>query len=105
MSDSDFVDVGDELVVRISGYPVGRCEVLVVNEKGIHVQVDGEDGAAWFTLPLNVKDYDIVDGVAHNTLPAFDGTNWNESQERADEIKEAARRSVASMSKSTGELC
>jgi hypothetical protein len=69
MSDSDFVDVGDELVVRIAGYPVGTAKVAGTSFKGnLIVEVVNENGryVGTFYLPPNFKDYDTVDGVAHN---------------------------------------
>ena len=63
MSDSDFVDVGDELVVRIAGYPVGKARVFKVDDK-VWVETD----ALIHLLPLDFKDYDRVDGVAHENL-------------------------------------
>lgn len=61
MSDSDFVDVGDELVVRISGYPVGKAEVSKINQHGVTVRYMGVS----YLLPLDFKSHDTVDGVAH----------------------------------------
>lgn len=67
MSDSDFVDVGDELVVRISGFPVGRAKVEAVSDDLLVCYRQQEsDKPLYFRLPLNVKDYDTVDGVAHD---------------------------------------
>lgn len=75
MSDSDFIDVGDELVVKISGYPIAKVKVVeIVNvfgkgprAKAVLRNNDGEH--VWsFYLPLDVKDYDTVDGVAHEDL-------------------------------------
>jgi hypothetical protein len=62
MSDSDFIDVGDELVVKISGYPVASTAIVVEINTHVIVELLG----SYFVLPLNVKDYDTVDGVAHN---------------------------------------
>ena len=66
VSDSDFTDVGDELVVRISGYPVGKARVEKIFSDYL-IASFGVPGKPliYFELPLNVKDYDTVDGVAH----------------------------------------
>jgi hypothetical protein len=66
MSDSQFIDVGDELVVRISGYPVARATVTEVDSGGALVEfTDDSDHVVIFNVPLNVKDFDTVDGVGH----------------------------------------
>jgi len=68
MSDSGFVDIGDELVVRIGGYPVGKAVVDSVDNQGVHIEIENDRGVVFFTLPLDFKDYDQVDGVAHENL-------------------------------------
>lgn len=66
MSDTDFVDIGDELVVSISGYPVGKAWVQEVGTfVKVAVGVNGTEESIYLNLPLNFKDYDTVDGVAH----------------------------------------
>lgn len=65
MSDEALVDIGDELVVRIAGYPVGNATVEGIDERGVMILLEGHDGGAWFLLPLDFKNYDITDGVAH----------------------------------------
>lgn len=76
MSDKEFVDVGDELVVRIGGYPVGKARVYYVRDGKAYLAVEGHaisgGGVASFTLPLDFKDHGDVDGVAHEPVP-FDG--------------------------------
>jgi hypothetical protein len=67
VSDSDFVDVGDELVVRIAGYPVAKATVFKITPEDVWVSV-GEPSLMIFNLPLDFKDYDQVDGVAHAPL-------------------------------------
>ena len=70
MSDTGFIDLGDELVVRISGYPVGKARVVHVANDYVFVEVlDDFDNHACFSLPLDVKEYDNVDGVAHQDQP------------------------------------
>jgi hypothetical protein len=68
MSDSDFVDIGDELVVKISGYPVATAYVYRVDDEGVHTSFEYEELGIDFVLPLDVKSYDQVDGVAHETM-------------------------------------
>lgn len=65
MSDKDFVDVGDELVVRIAGYPIGKARVNKIFSNEIRVTFDGK----FWWLPLDVKNYDVTDGVAHELSP------------------------------------
>lgn len=69
MSDSDFVDVGDELVVSISGYPVGKAVVKEIYKDSLLIQYVVSD-----TVPLNIKDYDTVDGYGHGSQP-LEGVN------------------------------
>jgi hypothetical protein len=54
MSDKDFIDIGDELVVRISGYPVGKAVVTDITDECVWVEYLDTD----IILPLDVKDYD-----------------------------------------------
>lgn len=62
MSDEGLVDIGDELVVRIAGYPVGKAVVKRINdEEGVVVYFE----RMVFDLPLDFKDNDVTDGVAH----------------------------------------
>ena len=69
MSDKGFVDLGDELIVRIAGYPVGRAQVTFVGNDGIVATVTDSDGKplVQFVLPLDIMDYENIDGVAHET--------------------------------------
>lgn len=70
MSDTDFVDIGDELVVRISGYPVGKARVVEITSDAILTEFNDADGRpCLFELPLNVKDYDTIDGYGHHSQP------------------------------------
>ena len=70
MSDNDFVDVGDELVVRIGGYPVAKAKIVQILSDHALAAVQNETGQrVVFELPLDVKSYDTVDGVAHTTAP------------------------------------
>jgi hypothetical protein len=69
MSDTDFVDVGDLLVVRISGYPVGKARVDKVDPEGIWVVLIDVPAEIKFRLPLDVKSYDTVDGYGHHSQP------------------------------------
>jgi hypothetical protein len=64
LSDKQFVDVGDELVVRIAGYPVAKAIVKRINdEEGVVVLVGGK---VIYDLPLNFTEYgDAEDGVTH----------------------------------------
>ena len=64
MSDSDFVDVGDELVVSISGYPVGKARVFRLQGK-----LYAETETMQWEIPEDIKDYDTVDGYGHHTQP------------------------------------
>jgi hypothetical protein len=67
MTDSDFVDVGDELILRVGSYPVGRKLIVwKVDEAGVHAYID--HGDTEYVLPLNIKDYDTTDGVAHGNI-------------------------------------
>lgn len=56
------VDVGNELVVRIAGYPAGKARVYKVDDSGVYCHFNG----LTYRLPLDFKDYDQVDGVAHS---------------------------------------
>ena len=71
MSDSDFVDVGDELVVKISGFPVGRVPIIAIKSDSIVVDITRLPimHPGTIQLPLNVKDYDTVDGYGHHSQP------------------------------------
>jgi hypothetical protein len=71
VSDSDFVDVGDELVVSIGGFPVAEATVFKVDDEGVHVGLSGPFD--YFVLPLNIKEYDQPDGYGHGSQP-LDGT-------------------------------
>jgi hypothetical protein len=67
MSDTDFVDIGDELVLSVSGYPAAKAVVTNVHDGIVYVTVHGEKGSTlWLNLPLDFKDYDTVDGVNHH---------------------------------------
>lgn len=69
MSDSDFVDVGDELVVSISGYPVDKAYVFEVGETvKAALKRPGRDRIV-FVLPLDFKNWDRVDGYGHHSQP------------------------------------
>jgi hypothetical protein len=75
MSDSDFVDVGDELVVRIAGYPVGKAVVEGHTSNGdwiVYAYDNHNKRLGTFYLPPNFKDYDQVDGVAHEPVDYSD---------------------------------
>lgn len=65
MADKKFVDVGDELIVRIAGYPVGKARVWKMDDQGVHFDITGLN----WTLPLSFKNWDVVDGVAHELSP------------------------------------
>lgn len=69
MSDSDFVDIGDELVVRIGGYPIGKAVVDDVRKSYVLVSLQ-HNRSMKYKLPINIKDYDTVDGVSHDTQTA-----------------------------------
>lgn len=69
MSDEALVDIGDELVVRIAGYPVGKATVEGISFNGnfIAKMYDGEGRYIWtFYLPPDFKEHDVTDGVAHS---------------------------------------
>lgn len=71
MSDQDFIDVGDELVVRISGYPLPhKAKVIEVTKGAVYVEFCGYEPneRIVIALPLDVKSYDTVDGVAHTAI-------------------------------------
>lgn len=65
MSDYRFVDVGDELVVRVSGYPVGKAYVFEVSDMVKCRLYYGQGKAVVFTLPLDFIKESGVDGVGH----------------------------------------
>jgi hypothetical protein len=70
MSDTGFIDIGDELVLRISGYPVARGSVTEVDSNGALVEFTDDSGEkVMFNVPLNVHEYDTVDGYAHHSQP------------------------------------
>lgn len=81
MSDSDFLDIGDELILKISGYPVGKARVdRFQNDQAIVILLN-HPGNITFAVPLNVKDFDTVDGVAHRAAPLTeDGVHYSISE-------------------------
>lgn len=61
--DEAIINVGDELVVRIAGYPVGKAVVKRINEEeGVVVSAFGR---MIFDLPLDFTPVDEIDGVDH----------------------------------------
>ena len=69
MSDSDFVDIGDELTVRVSGFPVGKAKVLRFENDEVVATLLDFPGGVEFRLPLDVKSYDTIDGYGHASAP------------------------------------
>lgn len=71
MSDNNFVDEGDLLTVSISGFPVAKARVDRVEKKKVKVRVLDDYGnpVATYYIPLNVKEYDTVDGYGHGSQP------------------------------------
>lgn len=55
------INVGDELVVRIAGYPVGKAKVDRIYSDCIVISF----GRKRYTLPLDFTPVDEVDGVDH----------------------------------------
>lgn len=68
--DQPIINVGDELVVRIAGYPVATAHVFKIDDDGVHVGTTGPFD--YFVLPPSFVPVDEVDGVDH-TRKAADG--------------------------------
>lgn len=68
MNDSDLVGVGDELVVRIAGYPVGKAVVVEIHKSYVLVGLQ-HNRSMKYKLPPNFKDYDQADRVAYEATP------------------------------------
>ena len=67
--DNEITDIGDRVVVRIGGYPVGEATVTGTTFNGNWiVEATFNNIRTHFYLPPDFKTYTDVDGVAHNEL-------------------------------------